>query len=291
MKVWINKPNKLQCLMHMIIAIVLIFAVTVEPVPVHAQSKVGVWELSQLTDQEALAELLKSGLELPAAYDKNDPYTAEVVKRILLAYRDGAYGPDHIPYSYTELVKLAQNVYKVIDVPDIVIQSTPIENLQDSTVIGSWSSSYLGYNCYGYAISTNDNKNPGYYSNQTYSASLSISQIADLIIADLDVLGYSAIKTTTKPSSIPSGEYLIAVRKGADDYHVMKADTSASIWKHKPSISQPLFWNYTTPGYKVWTNEHSRNGYNYAGEITYNSTIYYIRYWSRAGGRSLTHIQ
>lgn len=44
-----------------------------------------------------------------------------------------------------------------------------------------------------------------------------------------------------------------------------------------------MHWNYASPGYKVWTNEYSFQNVNYAGAITYNSTVYYIVYWAKNG--------
>ena len=62
----------------------------------------------------------------------------------------------------------------------------------------------------------------------------------------------------------------------------MKA-SSVSVWKHKPGGTNPLKWNYSSPGYTTWTNEYSYQNVAYAGDTTYTSTVYYIKYWSKDG--------
>lgn len=94
-------------------------------------------------------------------------------------------------------------------------------------------------------------------------------------------MGYWSSKSTTKPSSIPYYASLICVRTGGD-YHLMKAQNINS-WVHKPGITNPLHWNYSTPGYKVWTTENYFYGTFYSGSPKYNSTIYYITYWAKSG--------
>lgn len=155
--------------------------------------------------------------------------------------------------------------------------------LVNSTVIGSWSNTYTEYNCYGFSIGNHVYKDPGYHSNQSFSMSLPIASMADLVIADLNALGYWALKTTTKPSSLNSYEKVVAIRKGSDDYHFMKGDTSGNDWTHKPGGTNPLRWNYSSPGATIWTNEYSYFNISSPGTLTYNSTIYYIKYWLKNG--------
>lgn len=243
------------------------------------QSSYDVNTLLKLSDQECLSVLCEQGLELPEAYQNDTVYTSQVVKQILSDYQNGIVNPDHILYNYTELVILAENIYETIgiaskDAKSLIVPSA--YTLQDSTVIGTWSDSYLNYNCYGYAIGQTSNYvNPGYYSNKSFSMSLTISQMADLVVADLDSLGYWAISSTTKPSSLASYEQLICIRKGTVDYHFMRGNYTATVWNHKPGQTNPLNWKYTTPGYKVWTNEYSYQNVSYAGSTTYDSTVYY----------------
>lgn len=248
-------------------------------------SAVAVEQLTQLSGEDVLDTLLENGLRIPEGLEE-DEFTRNAAKEIVAGIESGAITADHIPYSYTKMVELAQNILDVTGAPGVAARSFSAlagYKLQDSTVIGAWSNDYRYYNCYGYAIGQQVFKDPGYYSGKSFSVSMGISEIADLTVSDLDALGYWGYKTTTKPSALAYYERVVAVRKGSNDYHFMKGDTSGSDWTHKPAGNQPMHWNYTSPGYKVWTNEYSFQNVNYAGAITYNSTIYYIIYWAKNG--------
>lgn len=241
-------------------------------------------ELSEKSGKECLQILEEYGLVLSETY-KNDKQLAEIsIKTIIEDINSGAIMNGAILYNYTELVKLAEQVKSIAETYDVKY------TLQNSNVIGSWSDSYLNYNCYGYAIGqTSKFVNPGYYSNNNFSMNLSISAMADLVVKDLDKLGYNAYKTTTKPSSLSSWEKVICIRKGVDDYHFMKGN-STTYWTHKPGMSNPLSWKYSTPAYTTWTNEGSYKNVAISGNKTYNSTIYYIRYWAKGTGPSISSI-
>lgn len=58
----------------------------------------------------------------------------------------------------------------------------------------------------------------------------------------------------------------------------MKANGSLNAWAHKPGGTQPLSWNYLSPGAVIWTNECVYLGTAYPGNVTYESPIYYIIY-------------
>ena len=236
-------------------------------------------KLAPLSGEAQLEVLLNNGLQLPDGL-KKDAYTASAVNTIVADIQRGVTSADRIPYNYTELAELAKRVLAVSEKSAAVTASY---TLKDSTVLGSWSDSYLNYNCYGYAIGVQVFQNPGYHSNQSFSMSLPIASMADLVVSDLDVLGYWGYKTSTKPTSLSSYQRLIAIRKGSVDYHFMKGTTSADYWTHKPGGTNPLTWNYTSPGYKTWTNEYSYYNTSYQGNITYDSSIYYIIYWAKNG--------
>jgi hypothetical protein len=141
----------------------------------------------------------------------------------------------------------------------------------------SWNLSYLEYNCYAYALSMPGlgSINPGEISGRTFSLNMTISAMADSVIADLDVLGFSAYKTTTKPTVFTGAQLVVSIRKASSDFHFMKGITP-NVWRHKPGETLPLQWNYSTPNYKIWNNEYSVYNLDYAGTISYDSTIYYI---------------
>lgn len=148
--------------------------------------------------------------------------------------------------------------------------------LADSKQYGSWSSSYSNYNCYAFGLRRSTWLHPGDLSGGGFSMNLTSAQMANLIIRDLAEIGFTAFKTTTKPTSFGGANIVLSVRKGSTDFHVMRADGYTSLWRHKPGGTQPLTWNYSSPGYKTWTNEHIIYGTAYPSTTTYTSTIYYI---------------
>lgn len=117
-------------------------------------------------------------------------------------------------------------------------------------------------------------------SNTPFSIYFSVSEMADIVLKDLDSMGYWGYKTTTKPTSTPDQWFkVICIRKDTSnvDFHFMKANTLNS-WAHKPGATQPLNWKYASPGAKIWTNERIDKGQALPGTITYESEIYYILY-------------
>ena len=126
--------------------------------------------------------------------------------------------------------------------------------LQDSTLYGSWSDSYMQYNCYAYALGyTNNFYLPGDFShdNHVYSKTMTQTQVRDLVKQDLEAMGNHVIVTTTKPSQLPDQYYKIIALRIAPwkDFHFMRPldCSNLNVWVHKPSYTQPLKWNYTSP--------------------------------------------
>ncbi len=249
-------------------------------------------ELLEMDDSACLIALLQEGLVLPEVYTENMEYTAGLVKRLLVDIQSGYATPDALPYNYTELAELSKRIYALVQssLPDASTCASTYSTytLQQSTPIGSWSDSYMNYNCYAYAIRrTTSDINPGSLSGRSYNIEMSIETISSIICSDLNSLGYSSYRSTSKPSSIESNQYVICVRKSLDDYHLMRGNTACTTWQHKPGHTQPLKWNYTTPGYAKWIREYYRKGVAYEGTpktdpYKYQGTIYYIVYWKGA---------
>lgn len=250
-------------------------------------TSLSIYELDSKSGGECIQILEQYGLDLPEVYQNNTELAENSIKTIITDLNNGNLQNNAIPYNYTELADLAEQVMAIAETHDAVYASYTLKN---STVIGSWSDSYLNYNCYGYALDKVGYRvNPGYFSGNSFSMNMSISAMADLVVEDLDSLGYYAVKTTTKPSNLASYYNVICIRKGSNDYHLMKANTALDRWMHKPGITNPLLWNYTSPAATTWTDEYSSRNVCYAASTTYNSTIYYIKFWSKSGpGPSIT---
>lgn len=137
------------------------------------------------------------------------------------------------------------------------------------------------YNCYGYAISTFKNVDPGYYSSQTIITSnnslKSIHLIKEIVADDLAILGfYSSYVTSTY---IPKpGEKIIAIRtgniQGNDDYRFMVRSYGSSVWYHKPGLTAVL-QSKAGPAGNVWYPEYYSSGWNIVLGY-YNSPIIYM---------------
>ena len=261
--------------------------------------------LCQLPDEECLAALESYGLVWDFSEYINSETAACIAKSTLQQCLDGdftGYGASSM-YGQLELslrVKLlamkydpqVAELYRAalrsqcgsslgrMAVPGLTRAST---GLKDSTAMGSWAEYYENENCYGYALSANNWIDPGYYSGQTCNPT-SISDVLNKTLDDFDTRGYWARYTTTKPSTLTYWEKAICVRTGSQGFHFMSCNPiNTSSWSHKPGTSVPLRWNYSSPGYKVWTNEGLYSSGYGGGDVTYNSTIYYIIYWRKGG--------
>ena len=289
--IMITLPKKLKNLFSFMV-IILLGIMIIFPVKSLAKEvsndetylDLSIKELNQKSGTECLQILEEHGLVLSETYKNDTKLAEESVKMIINDLNNGLLINGAIPYNYTELVQLAKQIMSIAETHDARY------TLQNSNVLGSWNDSYLNYNCYGYATGQITNfVNPGYYSNKSFSMNLSIAAMADLVINDLNSLGYNAYKTLTKPTSLSSWERVICIRKGTRDYHFMKGN-STTYWTHKPGLSNPLSWKYNTPSYTIWTNEYSFRNTSYSSTTTYDSSIYYIIYWTKGTGPDISSV-
>ena len=152
--------------------------------------------------------------------------------------------------------------YNLRDSISIVIIG--IDELEQSEMYGSWSSTYFNYNCYAYAIGyTDDFYDPGFTNpNHIITNSTTISTIAAYAKEDLQSsLSYSCVHVTSSmpDSNIVSGRSVICVRKqtnavgGFCDYHFMKLTNDG--WLHKPG-SGAILHALSAPTYNTaWKME------------------------------------
>ena len=257
-------------------------------------------ELCAMSDQECVQVLEDYGLEIPKRFvlTVSEEYAGHYAKESLEYCLNGEFETRNTNYNNFDLDDFAMRVQLLATKydPEVAVlykeylqsfQTTEdtdtsmaipgltrdASGLQDSTAVGSWGESYGKYNCYGYAIGTNQWMTPGSYSGSSYNV-FSVSSVKDAVIDDFNTRGYWARATTTKPSTLTYWEKAICVRVGDGDYHFMKS-TDAWSWFHKPGASVPLRWNYTSPAYKSWTDEGIFSDGYYPGTHTYNSTIFY----------------
>lgn len=164
-------------------------------------------------------------------------------------------------------------------------------------------SNYRSFNCYGYAIGTNRNIDPGYYSGRTFACNA--TTIKNNVIADLKALGYTNVRSVSASYTLRENEHLIAFTCGwweqisnvrsleedgsivfplaeGNNYHFWRKDANGGYWYHKFGITSAIMRLKSgyTPENIVVTDE-SYNGAGYvspAGHYLPGASIYYIVY-------------
>lgn len=244
-------------------------------------------EILQMNDKELLSTLLENGMVLPEDYDSHRELSLHFVSKYVPIILSGNYDATSFMFNYDQSNKMMKNLFSTLEkmnVPIVKNQNFYSYTLVDSTPIGSWSDSYENYNCYAYAVGRNSWLIPGDDSGGNFSMTMCISSMADLVLEDLETRNYWGYTTSTKPSELPDKWFkIIAIRKDTDneDFHFMRRyGSSLNSWAHKPSWTQPLKWNYSSPSSKVWSNEAVADGTVYAPTLTYDSSTYYIIYKS-----------
>lgn len=265
----------------------LICSIQINAIAKTQDKELSIDQIMLLSPEEALDYLLKVGLDLPEAYKQDYTYALSATQIIL---RDLYYNPySTFGYDYTQLDLLAERIRLLLG--NSINWNNTIRNSQgvySETVTDNYQSAFLYYNCYSYALGyTDEKRDPGSIRDVTLSPSdlNNITTVKNAIKADLEYLGYSVSVTTTKPTSLTSGEHLIAVRcssAAGGGYHVMKGLT-LSVWRHKPGQSAPLKLldtSTTSPSTNTWTNEAYITGNTWTtGTVFYSSATYYIKYW------------
>lgn len=235
----------------------------------------------------------QEGIQIPEDIQKVSGYEDIIYSIMMSAYEDPQYQPE---YQYTKMQELAETLTQIVrtstladvfssrklDKAKAVTAVVPVYQLQDSVRYGAWNNSFLDYNCYGFAIDRMLYSNPGFYCHIPIDISKPTSAIAELTLADLRALGYTATYTTTRPASLQSYKYMVALRKSATDYHFMKY--SSGSWLHKPGNTNPLKYKYTPTNSRAWMNEYIYINTPKPPTQYYTDTIYYIIYWFTGGG-------
>ena len=264
--------------------------------------------LSSLSEEECLSFISDCGVEIPEEF-QNVSVLGSFVKDTIVAVEQD---PDvTFAYNYSVTYLLAENIkaevkeYYSIE-PSLVrtdLQST--EGLQDSIL---WSNTgFLKYNCYAYAIGRDENPHeyptdkqyqPGDFSGLSFNLNMSISEMTQVVKADLEELGFVDIMITPSRPTVNSSTKLICMRKGATDYHFMRYDYATNAWYHKPGNTAILKYKYQPAYARIWTNESIDSQGNFLpATTTYDSDIYYITYSDEraaiaslfAGGSGMRH--
>lgn len=129
--------------------------------------------------------------------------------------------------------------------------------------LSSIPSGYSNYNCYGYALNTYQNVDPGAYSYHTgYDlATTGIVTLASYVADDLTALGYTVVGTYSYCPTLSTGQKAICIARDywtacyssssildgtgnraneSWDYHCYKKTSPYSPWYHKMGTSSAL---------------------------------------------------
>lgn len=152
------------------------------------------------------ANLLKTlevnGMQLPSDYQQHRDMAQSFVSNYVPLLIEGKVNPYVAPFNYDQSNQMLSELTRILTKMNVLHAEPFRYTLQNSTAIGYWNNSYLYYNCYAYSLGWVSGLQPGAISNTPFSMSLSISQMADVVLADLDAMGYWGYKTVTKPTSL-----------------------------------------------------------------------------------------
>ena len=253
--------------------------------------------LSQMSDEECLEFLQAYNVAIPEDFAES-PELGEII-RGMISVVESDYNYEFF-YSYdvtynfaNEVKKAVVEYYKSLGVnsQQEKVATYATYQLQDSTLFSN-TGKLKYYNCYAYAINRNEQRagyptdrlvqyNPGDFSNLSFSIDLSVHEMALIVKADLETIGFTNVSISTSIPTVASNEKLICIRKGDTDYHFMRYDPQEDAWLHKPAWTAILKYKYTPSNDKIWISEAVTDE-NGTAQIdpntTYDSEIYFIKY-------------
>lgn len=293
-KVFIHIERKiimLKKVLLFIMAITFAFSATLA-IPTYAEAT-NIEILSEVSDNEILEFINDCNLSIPTSISSSQ----DVMNIIRSWISDIESNPEIVfAYGFSDMSDFANalkfhvnNYYGIVSYNSVTKSVVPsVYTLLYSTVYedGLLSTMYFR-NCYGFAISEMSLQSPGAYSGEAITsqdlATMTISELVSIVVEDLEALGYNNITTSTDRPSFSSNKTTICVRLGSDDtgliydYHFMKV-FSGNEWRHKPGLTAVLVYNYLPTNSRIWTNECYDGTLYIEGDITYDSSIYYISY-------------
>ena len=151
-------------------------------------------EILSMDQSDLLSFLQEEGLVLPEDYDvhiteMSEPFVYEYTPLIL----EGKIDSSVRRFNYEPSNQMLFRLYAVLDRLGLAENQSavPMDSyaLQDSTPIGSWSNNYLNYNCYAYALGSTAWVQPGHYSGEPFALTMPVSDMADVVLVDLEALG------------------------------------------------------------------------------------------------------
>ena len=163
---------------------------------------------------------------------------------------------------------------------------------------GKWLDRWKNYNCYAFAVERFElpqkyssygriQYQPGNFSHNTELniTRKSAEYIANTVKDDLVAIGHeeSSISISTSIPTVNGNQQLICIRTASAtaldwDYHFMRYDSETNAWYHKPGPSAILKYKYTPTNDRSWKAEYYDENGAHSNNVTYTSTIYFIKY-------------
>ena len=258
------------------------------------------YDFSNFTEEDALAFVENHNIDIPTKLSRSNKVGAFTLSTILQSY----YDPDiEFYYNYGETQRYAENIRDAVAlyvdssaVP--ATASTVAYQLQYNKVRdanGNWVTSggyydtkWLKYNCYAYSI--NRVEQPSFYTTRkqyqpgdmsgagSFDYCDTIDELAAIVQADLEAMGYSNISLSETIPTINSSHQLICVRMSYADYHFMYYDIETDAWYHKPGFTAVLKYNLVPSNSNLWYRESSYYGTESLSSTPYDSDIIFIKY-------------
>ena len=265
--------------------------------PVYATDN---YDFPNFTEEDALAFVAAHDIDIPPKLLQTNRAGPFTLSAILQSY----YEPCTVfCYNYYETQQYAENIRAAVNsyinfanIPTAT--SVAYYSLQYNTVMdenNNWVTSggyyyekWFNYNCYAYSI--NRAEQPGFYNTEwqyqpgdmsgagNFSSCSSVYDLAEIIEADLEAMGYYNILISSTIPTVSSSQELICVRMNEDDYHFMKYDIETNAWYHKPSYTAVLKYNTVPSNDNLWYGEYSYRGSEHISSLVYDSDIVFIKY-------------
>lgn len=252
-----------------------------------------------------MAFVAENNVAIPAGLQGTDILSEFTLELILCAYQS-----PNVPFcfNYTETQNYAEAIRSAVKQYMPRSASTPVtlstsyslqyNKVRDAnnnwvTSGGVYNSAQAYYNCYAFSI--NRVEQPSFYATTGQyqpgdmsgagsfvfeTSEQSISELAAIVCADLQVMGYSNVTSSLFLPTVDSSQELICIRRSDTDYHFMKYDAETDAWYHKPGGTAILKYNYEPSNARLWYQEYcNANGTFSNVEKAYTSDIVFIRYF------------
>lgn len=258
------------------------------------------YDFINFTEEDALTFVDNHNIDVPTKLSQSNNAGEFTLSTILQSY----YDPNiEFCYNYNETQRYAEKIRDAVSlyvnsaaVPAIAATETyqlQYNKVRDAngnwvTSGGYYNNKWLNYNCYAYSI--NRAEQPSFYSTgkQYQPGDMSgagsflycdtIDDLAAVVQADLEAMGYSNISLSETIPTIDSSNQLICVRMSYADYHFMYYDIETNAWYHKPGSTAVLKYNLVPSNSNLWYRETSYCGTERLHHTPYDSKIIFIKY-------------